>query len=315
MNELPDLSEILSGGGEEPPQGRTGFVALLGRPNTGKSTLLNTLLGCHLAAVSNKPQTTRKQLLGIYNDADSQIMFLDAPGVHHAKLAIDEAMDLSIGKALDDADILVCMVDPTRESGAEDEMVAQLALKAGKPTLIVLNKADISTVEQRSVALDFYRERLAASQVFQLTATDKASAELLVARLKEMLPVGPFLFDREEITDVYERDVAAELIREVLLEELQKEIPHCIAVTIDYWHATRSGIDISATLNLERENHKGIIIGQGGKMIKRIRVRSCEKISQFCHAKITLELHIKIVPNWRKKQYFLKDFKLLPEKE
>jgi len=294
-----------------PPSGRTGFVALLGRPNTGKSTLLNTLLGCHLAAVSNKPQTTRKQLLGIYNDDDSQILFLDAPGVHQSKLAIDEAMDLSICKALEEADVLVCLLDPLREPGTEDGMVALLAAKSAKPVLLVLNKTDASTPEQRQQMLEFYRHDLPEAPVFNLTATSKESAHELIGVLKTMLPEGVFLFDRESITDVYERDVAAELIREALLEELQQEIPHCIAVTIDSWTAQESGIAISATLNLERENHKGIIIGQGGRMIRHLRQLASDKIARFCQTKVTLALHLKIVPNWRKKNNQLRNFKLL----
>jgi len=306
-----NLEELQAAALAPPPSGRTGFVALLGRPNTGKSTLLNTLLGCHLAAVSNKPQTTRKQLLGIYNDDDSQIMFLDAPGVHQSKLAIDEAMDLSICKALEEADVLVCLLDPLREPGAEDGMVALLAAKAAKPALLVLNKTDASTAEQRQQMLEFYRHDLPEAPAFNLTATDKASAQELIGILKTMLPEGPFLFDRESITDVYERDVAAELIREALLEELQQEIPHCIAVTIDSWKEQESGIAIEATLNLERENHKGIIIGQGGRMIRHLRNLSAEKIARFCQTKVTLALHLKIVPNWRKKNSQLKNFKLL----
>lgn len=315
MSDLPDLQTILNSSEEAPQTGHTGVVTLLGRPNTGKSTLLNTMLGCHLAAVSDKPQTTRKQLLGIYNDRDSQLMFLDAPGVHHAKLAIDEAMDLSISKSLDEADVVVCMLDPTREPGAEDALVSQLAAKSAKPVLLILNKSDISTKEQQERALEFYRQSVPDSPVVYLTATEKSSVARLIAKLKMMLPVGPFLFDRDNITDVYERDIAAELIREVLLEELQKEIPHCIAVTIDFWHVLKDRIEISATLNLERENHKGIVIGQGGKMIKRLRQRSSEKIANFCQTAISLELHIKIVPNWRKKLNYLRDFKLLPGKE
>ncbi len=313
--ELPDLKTILAGTDDAPPTGRTGVIALLGRPNTGKSTFLNTLLGCHLAAVSNKPQTTRRQLLGIYNDQDSQLLFLDAPGVHHAKLAIDEAMDLSISRSLDEADLIVCLADPTREPGPEDFMVAQLAARSAKPLLLVLNKADLATPEQQRQTLDFYRQELPDAPETTMTATDPASVARLVGLLKARLPIGPFLFDRDNITDAYERDIAADLIREVLLEELQQEIPHCIAVTIDAWKATDKAIDVSATLNLERENHKGIVIGQGGRMIRHLRQLASARLAEFCQAKVNLELHIKIVPNWRKQLRSLRDFKLLPGKD
>ncbi|MFA6814810.1 MAG: GTPase Era [Lentisphaeria bacterium] len=293
-------------------EGITGFVALLGRPNTGKSTLLNTLLGCHLAAVSNKPQTTRKYMLGIFNDKNSQIMFLDSPGVHAGNIAIDEAMAKSVERVMEDADVVVCMIDPTREPGAEDGMVAQLASKSKKPILLLFNKADLTTPEQQAISSRFYRKYLPDAPDITLIAHNEASAASLIVRLKKMLPHGIFLYDRDEVTNIYERDIAAELIREVLLLELEQEIPHCIAVTIDRWKELKTKeIMVEATLNLEREAHKGIVIGKGGRMIKRLRKMATAKLIELCQCKVTLELFIKIVPNWRKKKQFLKEIKLL----
>ena len=296
---------------EMPEKGKTGFVALLGRPNTGKSTLLNTLLGCHLAAVSNKPQTTRRRMLGIYNDADSQILFLDAPGVHSAKIAIDEAMSQSVGRVLEDADLVVCLLDPTREPGEEDRMAAELARSCGKPVLLVLNKVDLATPGQQEASLAFYRRFLPEVQSISLTATQTDSVAGLLLRIKSLLPEGLFPFDRENLTDAYERDVASELIREVLLEELQQEIPHSIAVIINSWKTAAGRIRIDATLTLEREAHKGIVIGQEGRMIKKIKRRSAQKIAEFCGQKIDLDLFLKVVPNWRKQKQFLKEINLL----
>lgn len=291
--------------------GRTGFVALLGRPNTGKSTLLNTLLGCHLAAVSDKPQTTRKRMLGVYNDADSQIMFLDAPGVHTAKIAIDEAMDLAIQRVLEDADLLACMLDPTRAPGEEDRMTAQLAADCGKTVLLLLNKTDLASSEQCQKSLAFYRQFLPDCPSFALVALQPESVQKFLVYLKKLLPEGVFLFDREEITNVYERDIAAELIREALLEELQQEIPHCIAVVVDSWKTQPDRLLVEATLHLEREAHKGIVIGQGGKMIKKLRQLARAKIAKFCQQKVELSLFLKISPNWRKRKQFLKEINLL----
>lgn len=294
-----------------PEKGRTGYVALLGRPNTGKSTFLNTVLGCHLAAVSSKPQTTRKSMLGIYNDRDSQIIFLDAPGVHPSKLAIDEAMSESVAKVLEDADIVVCLIDPTRTPGEEDGLAAELASTCGKPVLLVLNKNDVSTPQQRQASLAFYREKLPKAESLEMTALDGASAGRLIAKLKSLLPEELFLYDREDVTTVYERDIAAELIREALLELLREEIPHAIAVTIDSWTVSDTGIAIESTLTLEREAHKGIVIGQGGKMIKAIRHAAVKKIAELCQgAHIDLEMRIRIVPNWRKHKQFLKNIKI-----
>ena len=159
----------------QPQKGHTGYVALLGRPNTGKSTFLNTVLGCHLAAVSAKPQTTRKSMLGIYNDADSQIIFLDAPGVHPYHIALDEAMSEAVSKVTTDADIIICLIDPTRAPGQEDGMVAEIASACAKPVLLVLNKTDVSTPAQRQASLDFYQQRLQNAETYLMTASDAAS--------------------------------------------------------------------------------------------------------------------------------------------
>lgn len=304
---VPELSTPV-----QPQKGHTGYVALLGRPNTGKSTFLNTVLGCHLAAVSAKPQTTRKSMLGIYNDADSQIVFLDAPGVHPYHIALDEAMAEAVSKVMSDADLVVCLVDPTRVPGQEDAMVAELAAACTKPVLLVLNKTDISTPQQRQASLDFYHQKLPAAETYLMTASDAASAQGLIDRLKARLPYDIYLYDREEVTTAYERDIAAELIRETLLEKLQDEIPHCIAVTVDSWKTlAENDFLVRATLILEREAHKGIVIGKGGSMIKAIRRASQQKISELCQgANIILELTVKVVPNWRKHKQFLKDIRL-----
>ncbi len=296
---------------EIPQKGRTGYVALLGRPNTGKSTLLNTLLGCHLAAVSAKPQTTRRAMLGIYNDADAQVVFLDSPGVHPGHIALDEAMDETVAKVVEDADIVLCLADPTRAPGEEDAMVAKIVAGCGKPVVLALNKCDVSTEAQRAATLSFFRASLPSCDPVLLTATDATSARALMERLKALLPMGVFLYDREEITTAYERDVAADLIRETLLERLQDEIPHCIAVSVDSWRDDGALLQVEATLNLEREAHKGIVIGQGGRMIKALRRQAARKISELCqHPKVDLKLFVKVVPNWRRRRQFLKDMKL-----
>ena len=294
-----------------PPKGHTGYVALLGRPNTGKSTFLNTVLGCHLAAVSSKPQTTRKAFLGIYNDEDSQIIFLDAPGVHPSRLAIDEAMSLSVSKTLEDADLVVCLADPTRLPGEEDAMAAAMAAQCGKKVLLVLNKGDLSTPQQRQRTRAFYEERLSQVETLEMTALSPESAGKLIQRLKELLPMDLLLYDRDEVTTAYERDIAAELIREAVLELLREEIPHAIAVTLDSWTSTDRGPVLEATLILEREAHKGIVIGQGGRMIKAIRHHASKKISEMCQgAKVELSLRVRVVPNWRKHKQFLKNIRL-----
>lgn len=295
-------------------RGHTGYVALLGRPNTGKSTFLNTILDCHIAAVSSKPQTTRRSMLGIYSDDDSQLVFLDAPGVHPGHIAIDEAMDASVRRVLEDADVVVCLVDPTRAPGEEDGMAAQMAAKCGKPVVVVFNKSDLSTLEQQDASREFYRQYLPDFEPLPMTATSPESAARLIERLKRLLPVDLFLYDPEDVTTAYERDIAAELIRETLLEKLRNEIPHGIAVVVDAWNADDRRVAIQSTLCLEREAHKPILIGQGGRMIKAIRHASAQKIAGLCDGRrIELELFIKVVPNWRKRRQFLKELKLIDE--
>ncbi|MDD4098022.1 MAG: GTPase Era [Lentisphaeria bacterium] len=296
---------------DAPRHGRTGYVALLGRPNTGKSTLLNTVLGQHLAAVSSKPQTTRRHLMGILTDDQSQIIFLDAPGVHAGKLALDEAMAKSVSRVLEDADVLVVMIDPTREPGAEDELTARRAAECGKPAILAVNKTDVATPEDIARNLAFYRQHLPAATSLEIVALERSRVDNLMRTLLAMLPEGPFLYDAEEVTDAYERDIAAELIREVLLELLRQEVPHGVAVAIDTWQEKPRGLKIEATLFIERENHKSIIIGRGGQMIARVREAASSRISAFVEAPVTLNLFVKVAADWRQKKRFLQDLKLM----
>ncbi|NMA41974.1 MAG: GTPase Era [Oligosphaeraceae bacterium] len=293
-----------------PERGRTGCVALLGRPNTGKSTLLNNILGCHLAAVSDKPQTTRKRLLGIYNDEQAQIAFLDTPGVHKAKLALNEAMLKSVEQVLQEADLLLCLIDPSRAPGEEDMLCAEMLQQANKPCLLLLNKKDLTSPEEREISLNFYRQFLPEAAYMNMQATDEESCNGLLEKLKSMLPEDVFLFDREDLSDATERDIVAELLREALLEELQQEIPHSMAVKLQSWQESDKGVAISADLILERESHKAIVIGRQGSMIKKIRRAAVRKIGAFLQRRVKLTLFLKVVPNWRKQKQFLQELQL-----
>lgn len=291
------------------PQGRVGYVALLGRPNTGKSTLLNTLLDFHLAAVSAKPQTTRRQLLGIASGRDYQLLFVDAPGVHEPQDELGEAMLNAVRGALRDADVVVCVTDPTREPGAEDRLVAELAAKAGKPTLLALNKEDISTGAQRRATEAFYRQVLPADvPALTVAAVARASLAPLVEAIKERLPEGPFLFPADTLTTAYERQIGAELIREALLEILRDEVPHATAVTIETWDESHEPRHINATLHVERASQKAIIIGERGAQIKHIRQVACDKLKELLDAPVFLELWVKVSKDWRRHQTSLRDF-------
>ena len=220
-------------------------------------------------------------------------------------------MDASIRRVMKDADVVVCMVDPTREPGEEDGLAVDAAVRSRKPVIIAINKNDVAKEEQVAASLEFYRRSLPDAPVVRIVALERDKVEPLLTLIKERLPEGPFLYSDDEMTDVYERDVAAELIRETLLEELKQEVPHCVAVTIDSWKAEDNRVFIEATLNVERPGHRGIILGQGGSMIKHIRQRATAKIAEFCEAKINLSLFVKVVPDWRNRKRFLKDIRLM----
>ncbi len=306
MNSSADVSETAGW-----PSGKVGYVALLGRPNTGKSTLLNTVLDFHLAAVSQKPQTTRRHCLGIYSDKDSQILFLDAPGVHKSAHELDESMNRAILRTLEEADLILCLADPTRRPGQEDQMVAEWAANAGKPVIMAINKIDLADKEQVQTQIDFYGKNLAASGVFEICALQKASINELLNKLKSLLPSGPFFYSADVITDIYERQIGAELIREAVLEQLKEEVPHSVAVTIDSWKQTPGKTAVAAVLHVERESQKGIVIGRNGSQIRAIRQQAQLRLRELCDSEVKLELHVKVDPKWRKKKGKLKEFDLL----
>ena len=293
------------------PSGKVGYVALLGRPNTGKSTFLNTVLDFHLAAVSEKPQTTRRRLLGVYVDEGSQLLFLDAPGVHVPKDALGEAMARAIERTLRDADMIVCVADPTRDPGEEDRLVAERAAGAGKTAILAINKTDIAAPEQVESMRLFYSQHLGEAPVYSVVALRRESLAGLLDGIKAALPTGPFLYPPDDLTNVIEREIGAELIREVLLDKLREEVPHGVAVTIESWQELGEERQISAVLHVEREQHKLIVIGRRGAMLRRIREAAVAQLATLCGARVHLELWVKVARNWRRRKSKLREFGLL----
>lgn len=292
------------------PEGKTGMVALLGRPNTGKSTLINTLLDYHLAAVSRKPQTTRKNCLGILTENETQIVFIDAPGVHKPHYELDKAMDQAIAQALNEADVVVCMADATREMGEEDLMVATRVAAAGKPTLMAINKQDLADEEGMNQAQEFYATHLPEAPVHRVAAVNRESLDQLLAGISDLLPAGPFLYDPEQLTDTFERDIASELIREALLESLREEVPHAIAVSVDKWQEKEKAIHITATLHVERSGQKGIVIGRGGSMLSKIKSEAIRKLRTIIDKRVRLDLFVRVSTDWRNRGDLLREFGL-----
>lgn len=292
------------------PSGRVGYVALLGRPNVGKSTLMNTLLDFHLAAVSAKPQTTRRACLGILSDDSSQILFLDVPGVHVPQDELDEAMDRSVMRALQDADVILCMADSSRPFGKEDRMVAARAANSGKPVLLAVNKVDAAPPGGVAAMQEAYLKTLGDVPAFRICARGRQTLDLLLMALVENLPEGPFLHDPEMVSDTYEREIASELIREALMESLREEVPHAMAVTVDEWKETGKACRITATLHVERETQKGIVIGKGGTMLNSIRALAVKKLREIREETIRLRLYVRVTPDWRRRRNILRDFGL-----
>jgi GTP-binding protein Era len=256
---------------------RSGFVAIIGRPNVGKSTLVNALLGQKIAAVSHKPQTTRRRQLGILTTGSAQIVFVDTPGIHKARHKLGEFLNQEAGEVLKDVDAVLFLVDASVDPTEEDRDIAAL-LKRGPrraPRLLTLNKIDLVGADELSARAEKYSSLLDRAEVRQVSAVRGTGLQDLLADLVRMLPARPPEYPEDQVTDSYERDIASDLIREAALVNLRDEVPHGIAVRIDEFTERENGTAyIAATVFVERDSQKGIVIGEGGKMLKQIGRRS-----------------------------------------
>jgi len=288
---------------------RSGYAAVVGRPNVGKSTLINSLLGQKIAAVSSKPQTTRLKQLGILTTPDAQIVLIDTPGIHLPRHKLGKGMNALAEVALRDADIVIWLVDANVVPHPEDELITQKlsSLRELPPVLQVLNKIDLLSEGE----LDKRREEYAAlyPRVDQLAVSAKQGVgiEDVVSFIKEKLSEGAPFYPLDQVTDYYEREIAADLIREAALERLRDEVPHAIAVRIDeYQERNDTGAFISATMFVEKDSQKGIVIGKGGTMLKSIGTGARRAIEAMSNRKVFLELRVKVNKNWRSNRDFLK---------
>ena len=288
---------------------RSGFICVVGRPNVGKSSLINLLLGQKIAAVSPRPQTTQRVQLGILSDDDSQMIFMDTPGIHKPLSKLGEVMNEAAVDTISDADCVMWIVDISVKPNKEDETVSQRIAAGSKPekTVMVLNKCDLVNPNQLAENENFYKKLLPDAKRMPVSCRTGAGIPELKAELKSRLPEGPAYYDPEQITDLYEREIAADLIRESLLRNLDDEIPHSIAVRIEeYKDRTETNSYINATLLLDRESHKGIVIGKNGEMIKKIGQDARREIERLTDRKIFLELRVKVMKNWRNDENLLR---------
>jgi GTPase len=286
----------------EPKEIRAGYVAVVGRPNVGKSTLVNTLLEQKVAAVSAKPQTTRRRQLGILTTKTAQIVFVDTPGLHVPQHKLGDYMNQEAVESLRDADLILWLIDASSGITHEDQLIADRlkTLKKRPPVLICLSKADLvseAVLDERKLsALNLFP----AEDMISISSLTKSGLEELKSKILTVLPLGEAFFDEDTVTDYYERDIAAELIRESVLTFVRDEVPHCIAVRVDqYEERGEDGANIVATLFVERDSQKGIVIGQGGEMIKKIGIRAREEIEAMSGRKVYLDLRAKVNKNWR----------------
>lgn len=285
-----------------PSPHRSGFIAVVGRPNVGKSTLMNHYLGQKVAIVSAKPQTTRHTQLGILSRADAQIIFVDTPGIHEPRTELGKYMVDTAARALLDADAVLFIVDVSVPPGPTDERIAKLIReKPGvAPVALVLNKMDRLKPEDILPFSNAYRALAPDAPWWLVSATRGDNLDEPLNALAALLPEGPALYPEDEITQTHLRDLAAEFIREAALNALEQEVPHGIAVEIDEFQERPGGLTyIAATVLVERDSHKGIVIGKGGQMLKAIGSAAREEIAKLLEQKVFLELRVKTRKDWR----------------
>lgn len=289
-----------------------GFVSVMGRPNVGKSTLVNALMGQKIAAVTPRPQTTRQQQLGILTTDNAQIIFIDTPGLHKPHHKLGRYMNQEAAATLEDGDLILFLVDASQNPPHEEDHILLGLLdeiKQPPPVNLVLNKIDRITEDELDERIAIYQQLLPSAVVLPISATGHQGLEKLLEIVIAQLPEGEFFYPKDQITDLYEKEIAADLIRESALLHLRDEVPHAIAIRIDeFTERGDHGAYIGATLFVERDSQKGIVIGQNGKMLKRIGSTARQEIERMSNRKIFLKLRIKVRKNWRNDETSLRRF-------
>ncbi len=289
-------------------QFKAGFAALIGRPNVGKSTLMNHIVGQKIAITSNKPQTTRGRIRAVCNMQEGQIVFLDTPGIHKAKNKLGDYMVGVAQQAARDVDVVLWLVEPSTFIGAGERHIMETLKKNSAPVILVINKIDTVKKEDVLRFIDRYRQEMEFAEIVPVSALKGDNIKELLSCIMKYLPEGPAFYDENTVTDQPERQIVAELIREKALRCLEDEIPHGIAVSIENMRYRRRIVEIEATIVCERESHKGIVIGKGGSMLKKIGSQARADIEDMLQKQVNLQLWVKVKKDWRDSEFLLKNF-------
>ncbi|MDE5679478.1 MAG: GTPase Era [Lachnospiraceae bacterium] len=287
---------------------KSGFATLIGRPNVGKSTLMNCLIGQKIAITSNKPQTTRNRIQTVYTSEEGQIVFLDTPGIHKAKNKLGNYMVNVAEKTLSEVDIILWLVEPSNFIGAGERHIIEQLQKTKTPVILVVNKIDTVKKEQLFSYIDTYRQQYDFAEVVPVSALKADNTDELIKCIMKYLPYGPAFYDEDTITDQPTRQIVAELIREKALRLLSEEIPHGVAVSIESLKKRKKLVDIEATIICERDSHKGIIIGKNGAMLKKIGSLARPEIEDLLEKQVNLQLWVKVKKDWLDSDFLLKNF-------
>ncbi len=287
---------------------KSGFVTLIGRPNVGKSTLMNYLIGQKIAITSNKPQTTRNRIQTVLTTEEGQIVFVDTPGIHKAKNKLGEYMVNVAERTLNEVDVVLWLVEPTTFIGAGEKHIAQQLQKVKTPVVLVINKVDMVKKEEVFAFIDAYRQIYDFAEIVPVSARSGENTDELIKVILKYLPYGPQFYDEDTITDQPERQIVAELIREKALHCLNDEVPHGIAVAIDKMTYGKRLVEVDATIICERDSHKGIIIGKQGAMLKKIGSTARFEIERMLEQKVALRLWVKVKKDWRDSDFLIKNF-------
>ena len=287
---------------------KSGFVTLVGRPNVGKSTLMNYLIGQKIAITSKKPQTTRNRIQTVLTREEGQIVFVDTPGIHKAKNKLGEYMVNVAKRTLNEVDVVLWLVEPATFIGAGEKHIVEQIKKVTTPVILVINKVDMVKKEEILAIIDAYRKLYDFAEIVPVSARCGDNTEELLRVIFKYLPYGPMFYDEDTVTDQPERQIVAEIIREKALHSLNEEIPHGIAVCIDQMKARKKVMDIDATIICERDSHKGIIIGKQGSMLKKIGSTARFEIEKMLDCQVNLKLWVKVKKDWRDSDFLIKNF-------